>query len=275
MTFKAKLQETAQKNRSLVCIGLDPDPHLMPGIGVFEFNRAIIDATLDLVCAYKPNLAFYEAQGIDGLTALQKTVEHIGGRVPVIGDAKRGDIGHTAVAYARALFEVFGFDAATVNPYMGFDAVQPFLAYPDRAVFILCRTSNPGAADFQDLACSPAGAGPAPRRLYQVVAQKAREWNQADNVGLVVGATHPEEILEVRQLCPKMTLLVPGIGAQGGSLERAVKHGADAAGGGAIFASSRQILYASTAGDFDRAAREAADSMRREINSILSRRSAG
>lgn len=274
MTFKEKLLHTAQKNRSLVCIGLDPDPRLMPALDVLEFNRAIIDATLDLVCAYKPNLAFYEAQGIAGLTALQKTVEHIAGRVPVIGDAKRGDIGHTAGAYARALYEVFGFDAATVNPYMGFDAVQPFLGYKDRAVFVLCRTSNPGAADFQDLDCSPAGAGHA-RRLYRVVAEKAREWNQGDNVGLVVGATHPGEILEVRQICPRMTLLVPGIGAQGGSLEAAVRYGTDASGGGAIFASSRQILYASKGSDFDRAAREAADGMRREINSILSRRSAG
>ena len=274
MTFKAKLLQTAHKNRSLVCIGLDPDLRLMPALDILEFNRAIIDATLDIVCAYKPNLAFYEAQGPAGLTALQKTVEHIAGRVPVIGDAKRGDIGHTAAAYARALYEVFGFDAATVNPYMGFDAVQPFLGYRDRAVFILCRTSNPGAADFQDLDCSPAGAG-RPRRLYRIVAEKARGWNQGDNVGLVVGATHPEEVREVRQLCPQMMLLVPGLGAQGGSLDLAVSHGVDTAGGGAIFASSRQILYASTGRDFDRAAREAADGLRREINSILSRRSAG
>ncbi len=274
MTFKTKLLQAARQNQSLVCIGLDPDPGVMPGVGILDFNRAIVDATLDLVCAYKPNLAFYEAQGIDGLQALRKTVEHIGGRVPVIGDAKRGDIGHTADAYARALFEVFGFDAATVNPYMGFDAVQPFLGYRDRGVFVLCRTSNPGAADFQDLACS-AGAGCGTQPLYRVVAEKAREWDQAGNVGLVVGATHPEEIRELRQLCPRMPLLVPGIGAQGGSLELAVRYGADADGGGAIFASSRQILYASAGRDFDRAARAAADSMRREINSILSRRSAG
>lgn len=274
MTFKDKLLEAARRNQSLVCIGLDPDPELMPAIDLFEFNRAIIDATLDLVCAYKPNLAFYEARGIAGLTALQRTVEHIAGRAPVIGDAKRGDIGHTAGAYARALFEVFGFDATTVNPYMGFDAVQPFLSYRDRGVFILCRTSNPGAADFQDLACSAAGAG-GPLRLYRVVAEKAREWDQADNIGLVVGATHAEEILEVRQICPRMPLLVPGIGAQGGNLDLAVRYAADAAGGGALFASSRQVLYASTGSDFDQAARGAADSLRRGINSILSRRSAG
>jgi len=272
MGFTAKLLETAQKNQSLVCLGLDPDPQLMPKMGVFEFNKAIIDATSDLVCAYKPNLAFYEALGIDGLVALQETVEHIGGKVPVIGDAKRGDIGNTAKAYARALFEVFGFDAATVNPYMGFDTLEPFLAYKEKAVFILCRTSNAGAADFQDLACSSAHG---PQRLYQVVAEKAREWNKADNIGLVVGATYPEELLEVRQLCPQMTLLIPGIGAQGGSLDLAVRHGVDATGKGAIFASSRQILYASPGSDFDRAAREATDKMRRQINSILSQRSAG
>jgi orotidine-5'-phosphate decarboxylase len=275
MTFKARLFQTAQKNQSLVCLGLDPDPQLMPKIGVFEFNKAIIDATSDLVCAYKPNLAFYEALGIDGLVALQKTVEHIAGKVPVIGDAKRGDVGNTAKAYAKSLFEVFGFDAATVNPYMGYDSVEPFLSYKDKAVFILCRTSNPGAADFQDLACSSAKTGHVPQRLYKVVAERAQQWNTADNVGLVVGATYPEELLEVRQLCPQMTLLIPGIGAQGGSLDLAVRHGVDSEGKGAIFASSRQILYASQGSDFDQTAREATDKMRRQINSILSNRSAG
>lgn len=272
MGFTATLEETARKNQSLVCLGLDPDPQLIPRIGVFEFNKAIIDATSDLVCAYKPNLAFYEALGIDGLVALQKTVEYIAGKVPVIGDAKRGDVGNTAKAYARALFDVFGFDAATVNPYMGFDAMEPFLKYKDKAVFILCRTSNPGAADFQDLSCSSAHG---PHRLYKVVAEKAQEWNREGNIGLVVGATYPEELLAVRRACPQMTLLIPGIGAQGGDLDLAVRYGADAAGRGAIFASSRQILYASSGSDFDRAAREATDKMRRQINSIVSNRPAG
>ncbi len=275
MTFKAKLFQTALKNQSLVCLGLDPDPQLMPKMSVFEFNKAIIDATSDLVCAYKPNLAFYEALGIDGLVALQKTVEHIAGKIPVIGDAKRGDIGNTAKAYAKSLFEAFGFDAATVNPYLGYDSIEPFLGYKDKGVFILCRTSNPGAADFQDLACSSAKTGHAPQRLYKVVAQKAREWNQANNIGLVVGATYPEELLEVRQICPQITLLIPGIGAQGGSLDLAVRHGVDSEGKGAIFASSRQILYASQGSDFDQAARKAADKMRQQINLILSNRSAG
>jgi orotidine-5'-phosphate decarboxylase len=272
MGFTAKLLQTVKKNESLVCLGLDPDPQLMPKMGIFEFNKAIIDATSDLVCAYKPNLAFYEALGIDGIVALQKTVEYIAGRVPVIGDAKRGDVGNTAKAYARALFDVLGFDAATVNPYLGFDALEPFLDYRDKAVFILCRTSNAGAADFQDLSCSSAHG---PHRLYKVVAEKAQEWNREDNIGLVVGATYPEELLAVRQACPKMTLLIPGIGAQGGNLDLAVRYGADATGQRAIFASSRQILYASAGSDFDRAAREATDNMRRQINSILSNRPAG
>ncbi|MDM8000807.1 MAG: orotidine-5'-phosphate decarboxylase [Dehalococcoidia bacterium] len=272
MGFTDSLLRTAQKNQSLVCLGLDPDPQLMPRIGVFEFNKAIIDATSDLVCAYKPNLAFYEALGIDGLVALQKTVEHIGGKVPVIGDAKRGDVGNTSRAYARALFDVFGFDAATVNPYLGFDSLEPFLSYKDKGVFIICRTSNAGAADFQDLSCSsPHG----PHRLYKIVAEKAQEWNREDNIGLVVGATYPEELLSVRQACPRMTLLIPGIGAQGGSLDLAVRYGPDANGQRAIFASSRQILYASSGSDFERAAREAADHLRRQINSILSNRPAG
>jgi orotidine-5'-phosphate decarboxylase len=270
MTFKAKLLQTARKNQSLVCLGLDPDPQLMPKMSVFEFNKAIIDATCDLVCAYKPNLAFYEALGIDGLVALEKTVAHIAGKIPIIGDAKRGDIGNTAKAYARSLFETFGFDAATVNPYMGYDSVEPFLNYKDKGIFILCRTSNPGATDFQDLSCSSAHG---PHRLYKMVAEKAQEWNREDNIGLVVGATYPEELLAVRQACPQMTLLIPGIGAQGGSLDLAVRHGVDATGGGAIFASSRQILYASRGSDFARAAREATDKMRQQINLILSNRS--
>jgi orotidine-5'-phosphate decarboxylase len=155
---------------------------------------------------------------------------------------------------------------------MGSDAIEPFLSYKEKAVFVLCRTSNSGAADFQELSCSSAHG---PHRLYQVVAEKAQEWNKADNIGLVVGATYPEDLQQVRQLCPQMTLLIPGIGAQGGDLDLAVRYGADAAGQRAIFASSRQILYASQGGDFDRAAREATDKMRRQVNSILSNRPGG
>ena len=269
MAFANKLLQAVQGNNSLLCLGLDPDPELMPRMGLLEFNRAIVDATSDLVCAYKPNLAFYEALGIEGITALQRTVEYIPDNIPVIGDAKRGDIGNTARAYARALFETFGFDAATVNPYLGYDSLEPFINYKDKGVFILCRTSNTGATDFQALACWSARLDCRQQPLFKLVAQKASEWNKFNNIGLVVGATSPEDLREIREVCPNMTLLIPGVGAQGGDLELAVRYGIDAEGKGAIFSSSRQILYASKGSDFAQAARRAADELRRQINSLL------
>ena len=151
MKFVDKLLAASRQNKSLLCIGLDPDPELMPKVSLLEFNKAIVDATADLVCAYKPNLAFYEALGIEGLEALKKTIEYIPRHIPVVGDGKRGDIGNTAKVYAKALFSTFGFDAVTVSPYLGFDSVEPFIEYKDKGVFILCRTSNPGAVDFQNL----------------------------------------------------------------------------------------------------------------------------
>ncbi len=271
MNFLEKLLNAARTNRSLLCIGLDPDPELMPWGDVAEFNRAIIDATLDLVCAYKPNLAFYEALGVDGLKALEKTVDYIPADIPVIGDAKRGDIGSTARAYARALFETLGFDATTVNPYLGYDSLEPFIQYREKGVFILCRTSNAGSAHFQDLLLSEksAKAGEGEKPLFEVVAQRAREWNTFGNVGLVVGATYPEELRRVRQLCLQMPLLIPGIGAQGGDLASAVRYGVDAQGEKAIISSSRQIIYASKGKDFAEAARGAALKLRDEINRYL------
>ena len=259
MRFTDKLLNISRKNNTLLCIGLDPDPELMPGVGVLEFNKAIIEATSDLVCAYKPNLAFYEALGSEGLAILEKTVRYVPGDIPVIADAKRGDIGNTARAYARALFSVFGFDAATVNPYLGFDSIEPFINNQDKGVFILCRTSNPGATDFQNLCTNGAP-------LYEVVAQKAREWNIHGNIGLVVGATYPEELKRVRSICPEMPLLIPGIGAQGGDLAAAVRYGADARGQKAIISVSRQILYASQQKDFAQAARNTAREIRTQIN---------
>ena len=255
MNFAQKLHQAIERNKSLVCLGLDPDPALMPRVSVLEFNMSIIDATSDLVCAYKPNLAFYEALGVEGLTVLRKTVEHIPEDVPIIGDAKRGDVGNTARLYARALYEVFGFDAATVSPYLGHDSVEPFIDYRDKGVFLLCRTSNPGASDFQEA-------------LFEQVAEKARSWNEHGNVGLVVGATYPEELKRIRQICPEMMLLIPGIGAQGGNLELAVRHGSGAAGK-AILASSRQILYASRESDFAEAARQATAELRAQISFLL------
>jgi orotidine-5'-phosphate decarboxylase len=274
MGFLEKLLKAARTNESLLCIGLDPDPEMMPaGMGVLEFNRAIVDATSDLVCAYKPNLAFYEALGTEGLTALEKTVTHIPDAIPVIGDAKRGDIGSTARAYARALFETLGFDAATVNPYLGYDSLEPFIEYRGKGVFVLCRTSNAGSVDFQDLVLSGKSAegGEGERPLFEVVALMAREWNALGNVGLVVGATYPEELRRVRQLCPEMPLLIPGIGAQGGDPASAVRYGVDARGEKAIISSSRQIIYAyrgegEKGGDFAQAARGAALTLRDEIN---------
>jgi orotidine-5'-phosphate decarboxylase len=259
MKFTDKLLNASRKNNSWLCIGLDPDPELMPAVDVLQFNKAIIEATSDLVCAYKPNLAFYEALGTEGLAILEKTVKHIPGDIPVIGDAKRGDIGNTARAYARALFSVLGFDAATVNPYLGFDSIEPFISYQDKGVFILCRTSNKGAADFQDLTINGLP-------LYQAVAQKAQKWNIHGNIGLVVGATYPEELKKVRSICPEMPLLIPGIGAQGGDLASAVGYGVDARGEKAIINVSRQILYASREKDFARAARNVAEKIRNQIN---------
>jgi orotidine-5'-phosphate decarboxylase len=259
MKFIDKLLEANRKNNSWLCIGLDPDPELMPGVDVLRFNKAIIEATSDLVCAYKPNLAFYEALGTEGLTILEKTIKHVPDDIPVIADAKRGDIGNTAMAYARALFSVLGFDAATVNPYLGHDSIEPFVDYRDKGVFILCRTSNTGATDFQDLR-----TGGLP--LYEAVAQKAQEWNIYGNIGLVVGATYPEELKKVRSICPEMPLLIPGIGAQGGDLASAVSYGVDAHGEKAIMNVSRQVLFASKGDDFAQAARNIAERIRNQIN---------
>ena len=264
MNFIEKLTNIAQKNKSLLCVGLDPNPDLMPSqIKVFEFNRAIIEATSDLVCAYKINLAFYEALGDEGLDTLKDTIKYIPGNIPIIGDAKRGDIGNTAKAYARAIFTNLGFDATTVNPYLGFDSIEPFIDYNDKGVFILCRTSNAGAVDFQSLRCeTELGYRP----LFELVALKASQWNKYGNIGLVVGATYPEELRLIRQAHPDMPLLIPGIGTQGGDIALAVRYGIDAQGERAILNSSRQIIYASRDSDFAQAARRVASELRDQIN---------
>jgi orotidine-5'-phosphate decarboxylase len=267
MNFIEKLARASRKNRSLLCVGLDPDPALLPaGIGTFEFNKAIIDATADLVCAYKPNIAFYEAMGNAGLDALKRTRDYIGGEIPVIVDAKRGDIGNTARAYARSLFDYFNFDATTASPYLGRDSLEPFIEYRNRGVFILCRTSNPGAVDFQSLSCKVEGGD---RMLFEVVAEKVNSWNAHGNLGLVVGATYPEELKLIRQKYPEMPLLIPGVGTQGGELALVVKYGADTGRQRTIINSSRQILYASKGKDFAAAARRAACEMRDGINNYL------
>jgi orotidine-5'-phosphate decarboxylase len=265
--FLDKLLKAARDNKSLLCLGLDPDPSLMPEMSILDFNKAIIEATADLVCAYKPNLAFYEALGPTGLDDMVKTVAFIPKGIPVIGDAKRGDIGNTARAYARALFSTFGFDAATLNPYLGYDSLEPFLQFDEKGIFVLCKTSNPGSRDFQDLPCQEPEEGPVP--LFERVARKAQEWNTRGNIGLVVGATYPEELKRVRSLCPEMPLLIPGIGPQGGEMALTVRYGTDVRGERAIIASSRQVLYASAGKDFALAARKEAQGLRQQINDLL------
>jgi len=261
MKFLAKLAAARKKNDSLLCVGLDPDPALMPkGISIADFNRAIIDATKDVVCAYKPNLAFYEAAGNVGMAALEKTIKHVPADILTIGDGKRGDIGNTSRAYARALFDSFGFDSVTVNPYLGYDSIEPFLKYTDKGVFLLCRTSNPGGADFQNLKLENG------QPLYEAIARKALEWNRDGNVGLVAGATNPAELRHIREICPEMPILIPGIGAQSGDLGLTVKNGVDRATIRTIITVSRQVLYASAKSDFAEAARKAALEIRHQIN---------
>ena len=269
--FVDKLRRASRANDSLLCIGLDPDPDRLPdGVSTADFNRAIIEATSDLVCAYKPNIAFYEQSGIEGLRALEATVAAVPSGIPVIVDAKRGDIGSTAQAYARALFDTWGFDAATVNPYLGRDSLDPFLERGDKGVLIVCRTSNPGSSDLQALLSTAESGAAMP--LYQRVALLALEWNTRGNVGLVVGATQPDELRWVRERCPSMPLLIPGVGAQGGDVAAAVRGGVDANGELAIISSSREVLYAfqdDGAGGFAEAARRAAVRVRDRMREAL------
>ena len=267
--FLNRLQRACYTNQSLVCIGLDVDPARMPVADPLQFNQAIIDATRDLCCAYKPNLAFYEALGMAGLRGLEQTVAYIRESAPdiiIIGDAKRGDIGPSGEAYARAMFSVWDFDAVTVNAWGGYDTVEPFIADPQRGAFIWCRGSNPGSGDLQDLEVN---SDQGPTALYQHLAQSAPGWNQNRNLGLVVGATYPEQLAAVRQACPDLPLLIPGVGAQGGDLEAAVRHGIDAKGRLAIVNSSRGIIYASQGPDFPEAARREASRLRDSINQVL------
>jgi orotidine-5'-phosphate decarboxylase len=258
--FVEKLRAAQRKNQSYLCVGLDPDPALMPHPDVASFLSEIIEATKDLACAYKPNLAFFEALGVGGMQTLIESLRAVPAHIPVIADAKRGDIGNTARFYAKALFDVYDFDAATVNPYGGRDAVQPFAEYAERGVLIWCRSSNPGAADVQDV--RTAGG----RALYEEIAERAREWNEHGNIGLVAGATWPDQIARVREICPQQVILVPGVGAQEGELESAVQAAADARGEGFLINVSRGVLYASRAGDYAGNARRAAESLRGRIN---------
>lgn len=264
MNFRQKLNAAWQRSGSLLCIGLDPDVDRMPTDDVAAFNIAIIEATSDLVCAYKPNVAFYEALGPErGYAALRRTLAAIPPHIITLADAKRGDVEHTARAYAQAIFDDLGFDACTVNAYLGGDSMKPWIERDDRGAFVVCRTSNPGAPDLQDLQVQD-GAGPRP--LYEVVAERARHWDAHANVGLVVGATYPDEMRGLRALCPTMPFLIPGVGAQAGFLAAAVRAGIDADGAGMLISASRAVTYASKAADFASAARAEALRLRDEIN---------
>jgi len=264
LNFILKLQKACQDNDSFLCVGLDPDPRLMPSnIDPDEFILRVVEATSDLVCAYKINFAFFEAMGENSFQHLKFARNCIPARIPVIADAKRADIGNTSRGYAEAIFGIMGFDAITVNPYMGFDSILPFISYTDHGVFILCRTSNPGAQDFQDLNVIN-GTDTIP--LYQMVSRKAQEWNQHGNIGLVVGATWPEEIKYIRKQNPDMPLLIPGIGTQGGSVELVSKYAIGTEGKIAIINSSRSIIHASCEADYSSKARVKAEELRNQIN---------
>ena len=255
-----RLESARAISGSCVCVGLDPDPSKMPINDVFEFNRAIVDATLDLVAAYKPQFAFYEAMGRRGFDALEKTISHIRDVAPdvfLIGDAKRGDMGNTAEAYAKAMFDVWGLDACTVYGYQGSDSVLPFLQYEGRGVFVVCRTSNPSSVEVQDVVDIESG-----ERVYEILGRKMVSLKAAGDVGLVVGATFPQELTELRSLFPDTPFLIPGVGAQGGDAAETAKLG----GENILINSSRGIIYASNnSADFDEAARREVDNLRAEI----------
>ena len=270
MKFRDKLKEISLKNNSLVCVGLDSDISKLPefiGNGKHpqsSFNKAIIEATHDLVCAYKPNTAFYEERGHAGIEEIKMTSDYLKEKypeVPLIIDAKRADIGNTNLGYAKFVFEYLKADAVTVHPFLGREALKPFLDYEDKGIFILCRTSNPGAGEFQDLEFNG-------KKLFQIVAENVvKDWNTNNNCALVVGATYPAELEIVRHIVgDNFPILIPGIGAQGGEIEKTVKAGVDRNGLNAIINSSRGIIFASNGNDFAEKARQEAIKLCDEIN---------
>ena len=271
-SFTQRLRQIQTQTHSSLCVGLDVDPRRLPeGIarsaaGVRQFITGIVEATHDLVCAYKPNLAFFEALGEDSFPLLRHTLDVIGDSALTIADGKRGDIGTTAERYVAALYEVLDFDAATLHPYQGFDSLEPYLADPARGAILLCRTSNPGSADLQDLLCELDGER---MPLYEVVARRAVQWNTKDNVGLVVGATYPEQLARVRALAPELPFLIPGVGAQGGDAAEAIRLGAASDTRLAIVNASRQVLYASGGTDWQMAARREAMALRDQMSAVV------
>src|SRR5690606_38233293 len=276
MHFTDKLRHAQQLNDSLLCVGLDPEPAKFPGAWkgqpdrIYDFCAAIVDATKDLVCAFKPQIAYFAAhRAEDQLERLMAHIKRVAPQVPVILDAKRGDIGSTAEQYAREAFERYQADAVTLSPFMGFDTMEPFLTYSGKGVILQCRTSNPGGSDLQNLRLADVAGQP---RVYEHIAAQAQgPWNGNGQMGLVVGATFPEEIARVRELAPTLPLLIPGVGAQGGDAVATVKAGMkrDATGaitGTIIVNSSRAVLYASGGDDFASAARRVAQETRSTLN---------
>lgn len=266
--FNTRLNDLIQKKKSLVCVGLDTDIEKIPSFllpeldPLYVFNKAIIEATHEYAAAFKINIAFYESLGLPGWDLLERTLTMIPRDVVLIADAKRADIENTGRKYAETYFRTYSFDGITVNPYMGMDSVTPFLEYEQKGVFILCLTSNPGSTDFQYLKTDG-------EPLFLKVAQKIVEWNFLyGNCGLVVGGTHPNEVKAVRDLAPSLPFLVPGIGAQGGNLEKVVDYATDAKGLSALINASRTILYASSGQDFAEVAREKTKLLRDQINTL-------
>ena len=280
MTFYQKLDAIVQKQNSLVCVGLDSDVAKIPAhlqsdkTPQFTFNKAIVDATHDLVCAYKPNSAFYEARGAEGISELKMTCDYIRQNFPeivLILDAKRADIGSTNQGYVTYVFDWLGADAITLHPYLGKEALKPFLDRKDKGSIILCRTSNPGAGELQDLTMVRSQSSEALTKegkpLYQIVAQNVvKDWNFNGNCGLVVGATYPTELEIVRRIVGDVPVLIPGIGAQGADVEKTVKAGVDKNGKYAIINASRGIIFASGGTDFSQKAREETERLRDQIN---------
>ncbi len=266
MTFLDMLRDAAARNQSMLCVGLDPEPTRFPAgmqgdvRRIYDFCAAIVDATADLVCAFKPQIAYFAAHGAeDQLERLMQHMRANAPHVPVILDAKRGDIGSTAEQYAREAFERYGADAVTLSPFMGFDSVEPYLRYPGKGAFLLCRTSNPGGDDFQNQRLASVDGQPL---LYEHIARLAQgPWNKNGQLGLVVGATYPAEIERVRAIAPQVPLLIPGVGAQGGDAAATVRAGWRP-DGPIIVNSSRAILYASNGADFAAAARREAQRTR-------------
>jgi len=267
--FLDRLQKTSSMKKSLVCIGLDPDPKRMPCPDVFQFCKTIVDSTQSFTTAYKPNMGFFEAFGIDGLRALEKVTKYIRANYPeilLIGDGKRGDIGSTSEKYAQAMFDLLDFDAVTVNAFSGFDSIEPFLRYSDRGVFVWCKSSNPDGYQFQDLVVS----GTDGKKVFEIIAEYCVEWNSSDNLGLVVGATYPEELATIREIAPELPILVPGVGSQSGDLESSVKFGLAKETHGLLISSSRGIIYASEQlSQYGNEAAKACSTLREKINNIL------